>query len=156
MVVERVSGAFKALQTPSSPTDSFARPVPIGISTGNEGECSAGTIGARVKGAAGNLFTLSNNHIYALENAASISSKVLQPGRFDHYDAVDNPICEYSDADVLGQLSAFEQIKFRGGFSNKIDAAIASVTTASLGTATPAYGFGPPPPSSDTVPAVLG
>jgi len=153
-VVERVSGALTALQTPSSPTDSFARPVPIGISTGNEGECSSGTIGARVKDAAGNLFALSNNHVYALENAASIGSKVLQPGRLDLYDAVDNPTCGFSDEDVLGQLSAFEQIKFRGGFSNKIDAAIASVTSASLGTATPADGYGTP--SSDTVSAVLG
>src|SRR3954462_10802618 len=39
----------------------FARPVPIGISTGNQGECLAGTIGARVK-AGTKLYALSNNH----------------------------------------------------------------------------------------------
>ena len=33
---------------PIDPTDRLPRPVPIGVSTGNIGECSAGTIGARV------------------------------------------------------------------------------------------------------------
>ena len=153
-VVHKVTGALTALEGHPTPTDSFARPVPIGISTGNEGECSAGTIGARVKDAAGKLFALSNNHVYALENAAPIGSQVLQPGRFDLYDAGTNPDCDFADpADVLGQLSAFEPLKFKGGFGNKIDAAIASVKAADLRTATPAQGYGTP--KSDTVSAVL-
>src|SRR5918995_304891 len=53
------------------PKSRFARPVPIGVSTGNVGECSAGTIGARVRSGA-NVYALSNNHVYARENAAPI------------------------------------------------------------------------------------
>src|SRR5262249_19803396 len=54
----------------------FDRPVPIGVSTGNEGVCAAGTIGARVTSGA-NVYALSNNHVYALENQAPIGSLVL-------------------------------------------------------------------------------
>ena len=153
-MVHNVTGALTALQAPPAPTDRWERPVPIGVSTGNEGECSSGTIGVRVKGAGGALFALSNNHVYALENAAPIGSQVLQPGRFDLYDPDTNPSCSFSGTDVLGQLSAFEPLKFRGGFGNKIDAAIASVTADDLGTATPVDGYGTP--QSDPVAAVLG
>ena len=52
--------------------------VSIGTSTGNEGECSAGTIGARVTDGI-KVYALSNNHVYASENAAPIGSNVLSP-----------------------------------------------------------------------------
>lgn len=116
-----------------SSTDRWPRPVPIGISTGNVGECSAGTIGARVSGAGG-TFALSNNHVYALENDASIGSDVLQPGRYDTGCAVD-------PADVIGQLADYEPLVF-GGAPNTMDAAIAS--TGALGTSTPSDGYGSP------------
>lgn len=129
-----------------SPTDVFPRPVPIGVSTGNAGECSAGTIGARVKDAAGNLFALSNNHVYALENDAKIGSTVLQPGRYDTG-------CVADPADAIGTLSAFVPLDFTG--DNEVDAAIASVATNStgpvVGNSTPANGYGTP--SSVTLPA---
>ncbi|MGH2955497.1 MAG: hypothetical protein ACRDL6_00680 [Solirubrobacterales bacterium] len=128
-----------------SPTDRWPRPVPIGISTGNEGECSAGTIGARVRDAAGGVYALSNNHVYALENQAPLGSDVLQPGLYDTR-------CEASPADVLGQLSDFEPLRFDGS-ENTIDAAIATTSSANLGTATPAGGYGSP--SSATVPAAI-
>lgn len=84
-----VTGKIYALKGPPEgkgrkkkvdPTARFDRPVPIGVSTGNEGECSAGTIGCRVKDGVGNVYALSNNHVYALENEAPIDSNVLQPG----------------------------------------------------------------------------
>ena len=68
-------GGGGATKTPT-PTSRFTRPVPIGISTGNAGECSAGTIGARVKDGSGHVFALSNNHVYALENKAPLGSQV--------------------------------------------------------------------------------
>lgn len=127
-----------------SPTGRWPRPVPIGISTGNAGECSAGTIGARVSGASG-TYALSNNHVYALENEAPIGSDVLQPGRYDTG-------CATDPADVLGQLSNYEPLRFDGS-DNTIDAAIATTSTASLGTSTPPDGYGTP--SSSTVPASI-
>jgi hypothetical protein len=120
-----------------SPTSRFSRPVPIGVSTGNAGECSAGTIGARVSDSSGNVYALSNNHVYARENKAPLGSQVLQPGLYDTG-------CAFSPANVFGSLSAYEPIVFSTGASNRIDAAIATTTTASLGTATPPNGYGQP------------
>jgi hypothetical protein len=117
------------------PTGSFPRPVPIGVSTGNEGECSAGTIGARVK-SSNKVYALSNNHVYALENDAAIGSFILQPGRYDTQ-------CSIEIANEIGRLSDFEPIKF-DGTSNTIDAAIAVSTPDDLDYRTPANGYGAP------------
>jgi hypothetical protein len=133
--------------TTTSPTSRFTRPVPIGISTGNAGECSAGTIGARVKDGSGNVYALSNNHVYALENKAPLGSEVLQPGLYDTG-------CAYSAANVIGTLSAFPPISFSTSASNVVDAAIAATTTANLGNSTPANGYGTP--SSATQAASVG
>lgn len=119
------------------PTDRWPRPVPIGVSTGNAGSCSAGTIGARVKDASGNVLALSNNHVYALENAAAPGSEVLQPGLYDTG-------CAYNPNNVLGNLSAYVPIVFSTSASNEIDAAIASSTTGNLGNSTPPNGYGTP------------
>lgn len=121
------------------PTTWFARPVPIGVSTGNEGECSAGTISARVKDKSGNVYALSNNHVYALENKASDRSAVLQPGRYDTQ-------CSTDYSNTIGQLWDFEPIKF-GGESNTIDAAIADSSSIELGYETPSDGYGAPSPT---------
>ncbi len=86
------------------PTAWWPRPVPIGVSTGNAGECSAGTIGARVK-SGNNVYALSNNHVYALENTAQIGSEVLQPGLYDTG-------CQYNSANVIGTLYDFVPIMF--------------------------------------------
>lgn len=127
-----------------SPTDRFPRPVPIGISTGNAGECSAGTIGARVVDAEGHPFALSNNHVYALENGAAIGSTVLQPGRYDTG-------CAVSGEDAIGTLAAFEEISFTE--DNLIDAAIAAIDAEAgvpvVGNSTPPGGYGTPSSSTE-------
>lgn len=128
-----------------SPTDKWPRPVPIGVSTGNKGECSAGTIGCRVKKGS-TVYALSNNHVYALENGASIGSEVLQPGLYD-------TSCAFNADNVIGTLSAFVLIDFSPDANNVIDAAIASTTTGNLGTATPPNGYGIP--QSGTTAAAL-
>lgn len=139
-VIVHVSGEFTAMARPSAikidPTARFARPVPIGVSTGNEGECSAGTIGARVKDGDGNVYALSNNHVYALENNAPIGSRVLQPGLYDTG-------CTFKLDNVIGTLSDFEPLDFSGG-ANMIDAAIALSLPNQLGNATPSNGYGTP------------
>jgi len=129
------------------PKKRFERPVPIGVSTGNEGECSSGTIGARVTDGA-NVYALSNNHVYALENNADIGSRVLQPGRYDA-----KPRCAIKSKDVIGTLADFEPIDF-GDANNTIDAAIALTSTSMLGNATPANGYGKP--NSAIAAAVVG
>ncbi len=156
-VVVEATGEFYALQDDigtgkgkssgsSSNTSAYARPVPIGVSTGNEGECSAGTIGCRVKNGS-NVYALSNNHVYALENSAPIGSDVVQPGLYDTR-------CVFSSANVIGTLSAFESIVFSNSANNVIDAAIALSSTENLGSSTPADGYGTP--KSATVPASVG
>lgn len=158
-VVVQVTGEFVSMATPHGkgpPKDSvdpksrFTRPVPIGVSTGNENECSAGTIGARVKDVYGNnIYALSNNHVYALENNALrfTSNRVLQPGLYD------TGCVANLDDNVIGTLYAFEPIVFSTSANNVIDAAIALSSTANLGNATPTGGYGAPQPT--TVGAVL-
>jgi hypothetical protein len=120
-------------------TARFARPVPIGVSTGNQGQCSAGTIGARVKSGT-TTYALSNNHVYALENRAAIGSNVLQPGRYDLN-------CASGSNALLGKLSKFVSITFSTSANNKVDAAIAAAPTTNLGKSTPSDGYGAPSPT---------
>jgi hypothetical protein len=126
------------------PTLRFDRPVPIGVSTGNTGSCSAGTIGARVTDG-DKVFALSNNHVYALENGAAIGSQILQPGKYDTN-------CDGS-GNAIGTLYDFEPITFSTSASNVVDAAIALTNEGSLGNGTPADGYGVP--GSTTVAAEL-
>ena len=137
-VEKKVTGRFHAYPRPPwagggvDPTARFDRPVPIGVSTGHP-NITAGTIGCRVKDASGNVYALSNNHVYADENAASIGDAVIQPGRYDGGS---------SPADDIGTLADFEPIDFAG--TNVMDAAIASTTTSLVGVATPSDGYGTP------------
>ncbi|MCF7974351.1 MAG: S1 family peptidase [Phycisphaerae bacterium] len=118
---------------PIDPTARFDRPVPIGVSTGNIGSESSGTIGCRVT-AGGKFYALSNNHVYALLNAASPGSQVLQPGRYDDNEDYNN--------NVIGTLAAYARISFSE--DNTIDAALAECLPNALGQGTPADGYGIP------------
>jgi PKD repeat protein len=147
----KVTGMFFALADPKA---RFERPVPIGVSTGHP-DITAGTIGCRVKDTDGNVYALSNNHVYADSNAAEIGDHVIQPGTYDGGSLPD---------DYIGTLAAFEPIVFDAeacdpdlGESdpdcNIIDAAIALSSIGDLGNTTPADGYGTP--SSTTVAAEL-
>src|SRR3989441_5004723 len=81
------------------------RPAPLGFSVGHP-LITAGSIGARVADAAGNVFVLSNNHVLANSNDATIGDPALQPGPFDGGTA---------PADQIGTLAAFNTIDFSGG-----------------------------------------
>ena len=151
--VPQITGEFFALRVqgqgkgqgkkiPKEPapdrTSRFDRPVPIGVSTGHP-DITAGTIGARVTD--GNaVWALSNNHVYAKSNAASIGDDVIQPGTFDGGS---------SPADDIGTLAAFAPIDFCNPYpssctDNTVDAAIALSSTGDLGKATPSDGYGTP------------
>lgn len=134
-----VTGKFFALKPPWAgggdgvdPTSRFDRPVPIGVSTGHPA-ITAGTIGCRVTDGS-DVYALSNNHVYAATNSASIGDNVLQPGA---YDGGTDP------ADVIGTLADYQHIYFDGS-DNTIDAAIALSSTAELDNKTPSDGYGTP------------
>jgi len=118
----------------SDPMARFIRPVPIGVSTGHP-NITAGTIGCRVIDSNGNVYALSNNHVYADINKASIGESILQPGS---YDGGSSPV------DDIGTLFDFEPLDFSSSGINTIDAAIALSSTANLDLATPSDGYGTP------------
>src|SRR5213083_928919 len=129
-VVTQVTGMLVAFSDPTT----RQRPAPLGFSVGHPA-ITAGSIGARVVDGSGTVYVLSNNHVLANSNDASIGDAALQPGPYDGGTA---------PADQIGTLAAFNTIDFSGG-DNTIDAAIARSTTSDLGNATPTDdGYGAP------------
>ncbi|MCB0260348.1 MAG: hypothetical protein KDI38_04340 [Calditrichaeota bacterium] len=86
-----------------APTGRF-RPAPGGVSVGHY-LITAGTLGCWVR-KNGKFYMLSNNHVLANSNDASIGDAILQPGP---YDGGNNP------ADKIATLSEFVPIEFDGG-----------------------------------------
>jgi len=110
------------------------RPAPMGFSVGHP-SITAGTIGARVRDALGRVYILSNNHVLANSNNASIGDPEYQPGPYDGGTA----------ADQIATLTDFQVISFAAGASNTMDAAIAMSSTDLLDNAVPAdEGYGMP------------
>ena len=147
--------------TVGSPPSRYPRPADIGVSSGSEGliriqgawYCTVGTLGVRLTDGT-NVYALSNNHVYALEGKGEIGDRILQPGRVDMTDQACGTADEINDA-VIGNLAAYVPIQFRPNASNKVDAAVASTTTAMVGQSTPsATGYGTP--SSTIVDAYVG
>ena len=126
-----------------APTDRFPRPVPIGVSSGHY-STATGTLGVRVTDGT-NVYALSNNHVFAAINSASIGDPILQPGPIE--DGGIDP------DDRIGTLHDYETIDFAGN-PNLMDAAVALVTPETVGTATPLDGYGTPSPV--TAPASIG
>ena len=137
-----VTGKFYARYDPKDRQD---RPVPIGVSTGHP-DITAGTIGARVTDAAGNVYALSNNHVYACENDAALGDSALQPGSIDG---------GTDPADKIGALYDFEELKFDGNV-NTMDAAIAVSSEALLDNKTLPDGYGVPGSYDPDVQASIG
>jgi hypothetical protein len=154
-----VSGEIRALAKPENPgkggkdrektpsgKDRWDRPVPIGISVGNNRECVSGTIGCTVhKGA--ERFILSNNHVLAMENSGKVGDPIVQPGRYDNKP----PCADKVDQDSIASLSEWVDIKFDGSF-NTMDAAIAKSSELKCCTYTTTYGC----PSSAWLNAEIG
>ncbi len=145
-VITLVTGEIKSLKGGGggfNPTLKY-RPAPNGVSLGHF-NITAGTLGCLVtKG--GNTYILTNNHVAADENNASINDNILQPGP---YDGGQNP------GDAIGTLSEYEPIVFSTSASNVIDAAIVSVNPADVTGATADEGnYGMP--SSTIASAAVG
>ena len=139
----RVQTVVTGMIVARSATLRYPRPVPIGVSTGLA-DAATGTLGARVTNGA-NVYALSNNHVFAGVNAASIGDHILQPGPIE--DGGIDP------ADLIATLADYQADRLLGG-PNTMDAAIALTTTGDVGTATLPDGYGSP--SSTTVPASVG
>lgn len=96
------------------------RPVWGGVSVGHP-KVTAGTVGCCVKdinpavGITPRYYILSNNHVLANSNEATIGDPILQPGRIDG---------GLLPEDVVAHLSRFVPINFSGG-ANLVDCAIA-------------------------------
>ncbi|UTW11580.1 S1 family peptidase [Marinobacterium rhizophilum] len=141
--LEVTGRAIALFSNEPDPAARYPRPVPIGISAGHP-DVTAGTIGARVKDDAGNLYALSNNHVFADSNDTRVhKDSVMQPGSLDGGTL---------PADKIGSLYDYVPIDFSGG-DNIVDAAIALTDSDLLGTATLSNGYGTP--SSDTQAAFL-
>lgn len=93
------TGVIRALQ---EPTERF-RPAPGGISIGHK-DITAGTLGCWVR-KNGQWMILSNNHVLANSNLASIGDAILQPGP---HDGGTNP------ADQIATLEDFVPISITG------------------------------------------
>jgi hypothetical protein len=108
-------------------------PVPTGVSVGHPA-ITAGTIAARVT-KDNKVYLLSNNHVLANVNQASLGDPILQPGTYDGGSA----------ADAIATLADYQQIAFCEVFwiwlmcdtTNTIDAAIALSDSGKLGFSTP-------------------
>src|SRR5438093_2683116 len=125
----RITGRIMAFSDPTQ----RQRPAPLGFSVGHPA-ITAGTIGARVRDALGHVYILSNNHVLANSNGATIGDPEYQPGPFDGGTA----------ADQIATLSDFQAINF-SGVNNTIDAAIAQSSVDVLDNAVPADdGYGMP------------
>ncbi|MFI5263850.1 MAG: hypothetical protein ACHQM6_04990 [Candidatus Kapaibacterium sp.] len=100
-------------------TGTYRAPMYSGVSVGNDRECAAGTISCVVTKNNKN-YLLSNNHVFARVNAASIGELIDQQGR---YDAL--PQCGPSG--MVASLSQFVAINFSRRSSNVVDCAISEV-----------------------------
>lgn len=125
-------------------TDYWTRPVPIGVSTGNYQDVSAGTIACRVVDSTGKVYALSNTHVFApndISGRSEVGDIVTQPGLFDV------PTTHlYNPSLRLGQVTAYKPINGSIFATNDIDAAIALTAVNTLGTSTPTSlgGYGVP------------
>jgi len=152
--------------TDCTSTTEECRPARIGQSSGSDRlitingslYCTTGTLGARVSGD-GAVYTLSNAHVYALEGSEPdgtviVGDPILQPGRVDLTDQACGSPQARQDAQI-GTLADWVRIQFNNGTTcrpsdgetatcNKVDAAIAAVSSEDVGTATLANGYGQP------------
>jgi hypothetical protein len=147
-VVITVGGSPGLLKT----TDLWPRPVPIGVSTGNYQDVSAGTIACRVVDGTGNVYALSNTHVFApndITGSGEVGDIVTQPGLYDV------PNHSYDAGLYLGTVTAYKPINGSIFAVNDIDAAIALTDKDHLGNSTPAGLSGYGVPNSATKTAAL-
>jgi hypothetical protein len=86
--------------------------------------CCGGTLGSQLTLQNGVSYILSNNHVLARTNQAAIGESIIAPGLIDQA-----PVCSPDLTDEVGRLAAFVPISFNKNATNKVDAAIARITS---------------------------
>jgi hypothetical protein len=111
----RVIGRVRALRSPDSPADlqGRVRPLRPGLSVAHP-TVTAGTLGGFVR-VGGRLAMLSNNHVLAAGNTASLGDPIRQPG----------PADGGGDGDRVATLTAFQHLTAET--TNQVDAAVATL-----------------------------
>jgi hypothetical protein len=107
-------GKLKALQQ-LDPKQRY-RPAPTGVSTSRADENAAGTVGWYVVTEDGEVYAISNNHVWAAENRGSVGDALVQPARLDGGDP---------ERDVVYTLYDFVPISFSQYALNTVDVAVA-------------------------------
>lgn len=103
------------------PRQARLSPAPCGVSIGH-GETTTGTLGCLVDTPDARCI-LSNNHILAVSNAASLGDDILQPGAADSSSS--------NTPTPIATLTDYEPLRF-GSAVNRMDAAIASLNDVNL------------------------
>lgn len=113
-------------------------PVKLGSSGGNVDdenarECEGGTLGSLLV-RAGTQFILSNNHVLARSDTATLGEGIIQPGLID----TPSPCVAGSGSTTVGNLSQFVTLEQPAGCVNNcappVDAAIAKVVSGTVDT----------------------
>lgn len=131
-------------------------PIQLGSSGGSEDDisslyCCGGTLGALVQNASG-LYILSNNHVIARSNLATIGETIIHPGLIDIN-------CGSGAHDAVGSLIDFVPILYSKGRNvplNEVDAAIALVVDGAVSPDGAILDVGPVSPNLLTATVGLG
>jgi len=116
--------------TPNEAAQSL--PIKLGTTGGNANDssrqgstvtCCGGTLGSLVQ-RAGTFYILSNNHVLARSDSASLGENIIQPGLADTN-------CGSTSSSVVGNLSQFANLQAPG---TNVDAAIAQVIPGAVDT----------------------
>jgi len=92
------------------------RPAPCGVSTSRLDENAAGTIGWWMVDEDGQVYLISNNHVWAKENQGAQGDPIVQPGVLDGG----------TEDDVVAELYDFVPIDFTETGVNHVDVALAT------------------------------
>jgi hypothetical protein len=105
-------------------------PIELGTSGGNANDfsvqsnlihCCSGTLGSLLE-RNGTYYLLSNNHVFARNDQASIGDAIIQPGLIDAN-------CSATGTTTVGNLSQFVSLEASG---TNVDAAIAQIVTGTV------------------------
>ena len=116
--------------TPNQAAQSL--PVKLGTTGGNANDssrqgntitCCGGTLGSLVQ-RVGTFYILSNNHVLAQSDSASLGENIIQPGLVDTN-------CGATPSSVVGNLSQFANLQAAG---TNVDAAIAQIIPGAVDT----------------------
>ena len=116
--------------TPNEAAQSL--PIKLGTTGGNANDssrqgntitCCGGTLGSLVQ-RAGTFYILSNNHVLARSDSASLGENIIQPGLVDTN-------CGSTSSSVVGNLSQFGNLQASG---TNVDAAIAQIIPGAVDT----------------------